>query len=586
MYIIVGLGNPGDKYAHTRHNVGFDVVTLLADRLNLRFDKLKCKARIAEGRIGNERVALALPQTYMNLSGESVVQLMNWYKADMDHLIVVYDDIDLEPGRVRFRPSGSAGTHNGMRSIIYLLGRDDFPRVRVGTGRAPAGWDLVDWVLAPYQTPEARKVAYDSYLGACDVIEAYIASGAQAAGDKAREICRAFEGDSPKKPRNVASSRFDFSPVGEAIQKRIDEKYIAGAQCVVTVGGKMAWQCDKGYADIASQTPVSRDTLWRLASMTKPITGVATMILVERGLLDLDAPIDNYLSDVDGRWRVALRDDQGNITGYEPAARPITARDILTHSSGLGQLSTAWDEAVAALPDEEYTLAGIVKASGKVPLDFQPGTQTGYSAIAAMNLLARACEELTGMSYASFLSTEIFTPLGMKSTGYRLTERQWAQTATAYEPYTLAEMPIGKMGYPDRAIYDCASAGLVSSLLDYMRFALMLGGKGQYRGARILKEETVEAMATPQLSMGIPGEPPHETWGLSMRVILDKGEGQPLPKGCFGWSGAYGTHFWIDPKHDLTCTLMLSGNVGGAGSPVSREVEAAVTKVVEAQGRA
>ena len=582
MYVIVGLGNPGDKYAHTRHNVGFDVVTLLADRLGARFDKLKCKARIAEARLGTERVALAQPQTFMNNSGESVVQLMNWYKVDMDHLIVVYDDVDLEPGHVRFRPSGSAGTHNGMRSIIYLLGRDDFPRVRVGTGRAPAGWDLVDWVLAPYQTPEARKTAYDSYLGACDVIEAYIKEGAEAAGEKARAICRALDGDKGKKPRNIPSTRFDFSPVGEAIQARIDSKYIAGAQCVVTVGGKMAWQCDRGFADVASQTPVSRDTLWRLASMTKPITGVATMILNERGLLDLDAPISDYLSEVDGRWRVSLRDAEGRVTGFEPARRPVTARDILTHSSGLGQLTDAWDRAIEALPDEEYTLAGIARRSGTVPLDFQPGAETGYSGIAAMNLLARACEEITGMSYAAFLATEIFTPLGMKSTGYRLTEKQWRQTATTYTPYTLAPIEIGEKGYPCRIIYDCASAGLVSGMLDYMRFALMLQGGGVYRGVRLLKEETVRQMATPQLDPAIPsvfgGE---QAWGLSMRVTKQKTPDQPLPPGCFGWSGAYGTHFWIDPAHELTCVLMVSGDVGGAGSPVSREVEAAVTKVVE-----
>ena len=198
MYVIVGLGNPGDKYAHTRHNVGFDVLTLLADKWGASFDRLKCKARIAETRVGGERVALAMPQTYMNLSGESVVELMNWYKVEPENLLVVYDDIDLNPGHVRFRPKGSAGTHNGMRNIIYLLGRDDFPRVRVGTGHPPEGWDLVDWVLAPYQTPEARKIAFDSYLDACGVIEAFVLNGPQAAGEAARKACEPFKPEKPK----------------------------------------------------------------------------------------------------------------------------------------------------------------------------------------------------------------------------------------------------------------------------------------------------------------------------------------------------------------------------------------------------
>ena len=137
MVLIVGLGNPGAKYARTRHNVGFDVVEILAARNQIELNRTRCKAKVGEGRIGNVRVALAQPQTYMNLSGEAVTQLVNWYKVAPEELLVVYDDVDLPFGRVRIRPKGSAGTHNGMRNILYLLGRDDFPRLRVGIGRPP-----------------------------------------------------------------------------------------------------------------------------------------------------------------------------------------------------------------------------------------------------------------------------------------------------------------------------------------------------------------------------------------------------------------------------------------------------------------
>ena len=154
MYIVVGLGNPGRKYEHTRHNVGFDVLEVLSQKYDIPIRKLRCKAAVGEGTIRGERVVLAQPQTFMNLSGESVVELMNWYKAEPEHLIVVYDDVDLPEGRLRFRPSGSAGTHNGMRNIIYLLGKENFPRVRVGIGRPAEGWDMKDWVLATYRTPE------------------------------------------------------------------------------------------------------------------------------------------------------------------------------------------------------------------------------------------------------------------------------------------------------------------------------------------------------------------------------------------------------------------------------------------------
>ena len=181
MYVVVGLGNPGNKYAHTRHNVGFDVVDILAQKFDIPLKKLRCKAIVGEGTIGGERVALALPQTYMNLSGESVTELVSWYKPEHDRLIVCYDDIDLADGKLRFRTSGSAGTHNGMRNIIYLLGWDDFPRMRVGTGRPPEGWDLKDYVLMPYQTAELRKTMFDAYVAAADAIAEYITKGADAA---------------------------------------------------------------------------------------------------------------------------------------------------------------------------------------------------------------------------------------------------------------------------------------------------------------------------------------------------------------------------------------------------------------------
>ncbi|MGI6183333.1 MAG: aminoacyl-tRNA hydrolase [Candidatus Fimadaptatus sp.] len=171
MYLIVGLGNPGAKYRFTRHNTGFNVIEVLSQRLDIALNKSKCKALLGEGRLGAERVVLAQPQTYMNLSGESVRELLSWYKCPLENMIVVYDDIDLPPGRIRIRAKGSAGTHNGMRNIIYQLGRDDFPRVRVGIGRQPEGWDLADYVVGEYHTAEERKVAFDSYLRAADAIE-------------------------------------------------------------------------------------------------------------------------------------------------------------------------------------------------------------------------------------------------------------------------------------------------------------------------------------------------------------------------------------------------------------------------------
>lgn len=179
-YIVVGLGNPEKKYEHTRHNVGFDVLQVLSQKLDIPLNKLRCKALTGEGRIGGERVVLAAPQTYMNLSGQSVVELLRWYKADAKHLIVVYDDVDLPQGRLRVRAGGSAGTHNGMRNIVYLTGRDDFPRVRIGIGKPEPGRDLAAYVLGKYP-PEARQAMFDTFLRAADAVQAIVTDGAEAA---------------------------------------------------------------------------------------------------------------------------------------------------------------------------------------------------------------------------------------------------------------------------------------------------------------------------------------------------------------------------------------------------------------------
>ncbi len=179
-YIAVGLGNPEKKYEHTRHNVGFDVLQVLSQKLDIPLNKLRCKALTGEGRIGGERVVLAAPQTYMNLSGQSVVELLRWYKADAKHLIVVYDDVDLPQGRLRVRAGGSAGTHNGMRNIVYLTGRDDFPRVRIGIGKPEPGRDLAAYVLGKYP-PEARQAMFDAFLRAADAVQAIVTDGAEAA---------------------------------------------------------------------------------------------------------------------------------------------------------------------------------------------------------------------------------------------------------------------------------------------------------------------------------------------------------------------------------------------------------------------
>lgn len=159
MYIIAGLGNPGGKYAHTRHNVGFDTIDRLADRYGIRLDTNKFKGEYGMGVIDGHKVLLLKPQTYMNLSGECIRDVLGYYKADPnEELIVLFDDISLNPGLIRIRKKGSAGGHNGIKNIIANLGTDRFMRVKVGVGEKPKNWDLADYVLSPFTKDERPLV--------------------------------------------------------------------------------------------------------------------------------------------------------------------------------------------------------------------------------------------------------------------------------------------------------------------------------------------------------------------------------------------------------------------------------------------
>jgi len=159
MWLIVGLGNPGEEYARTRHNIGFQCVNLVARRHGLDFDGKRAKARVAEGQIAGQRVVLAKPFTYMNLVGQSIVGLCQWYKIQpAQQLLLIYDDLDLPFGVLRLRERGSAGTHNGMKSVIAQLGSQVFPRIRFGVGQGPPGRDAARYVLGRFTRDEESQL--------------------------------------------------------------------------------------------------------------------------------------------------------------------------------------------------------------------------------------------------------------------------------------------------------------------------------------------------------------------------------------------------------------------------------------------
>ena len=203
MYVIAGLGNPSREYAHTRHNAGFDTIDILADKNNISIDTVKFKALIGKGMIGGEKVILVKPQTYMNLSGESLREVVAYFKTDpAAELIVIYDDIYLAPGNIRIRKNGSAGGHNGMKSIISCLGTQEFVRVRVGVGEKPKGYDLADYVLSHFSSVEKEDMQ-DGMIKAVGAVEMILSGDV----DKAMSEYNRKEGRESKESKGPSSDR-------------------------------------------------------------------------------------------------------------------------------------------------------------------------------------------------------------------------------------------------------------------------------------------------------------------------------------------------------------------------------------------
>ena len=184
MYLIAGLGNPGTQYEMTRHNIGFHTIDYIADELGVKVKKLKYKALYGECEIAGEKVLLIKPQTFMNLSGESIVEFVKFFKVPVENVIIISDDISLATGRIRVRPKGSAGGHNGLKSIIYMLSSDAFPRVRIGVG-APAhsDYDLADYVLGKF-TKDEIPVLEDAIVKAYRASQEIIKNGPESAMNK------------------------------------------------------------------------------------------------------------------------------------------------------------------------------------------------------------------------------------------------------------------------------------------------------------------------------------------------------------------------------------------------------------------
>ena len=326
---------------------------------------------------------------------------------------------------------------------------------------------------------------------------------------------------------------------------------------------------------------VSEHMLFRLASMTKPITAAAILLLIDRGALELDTPVSKWIPEF-GQMNVG-QVCQDKIEIISPAKTSITIRHLLSHSSGLGS-GTVGDFLQESFPVcERKNLEQMVNFYTENPLDFEPFTNQAYSALHAFDVLARIVEIVSGMPYDVFLEKEIFSPLGMVDTTFSPTEEQWKRMI----PMHSYENGVGRTEkFPENSVFEsipticfCGGAGLASTLQDYKKFAAMLLNYGRIEGQQLISEKMIREMATPQLPPAIMSG--QEVWGLGVRVIKEEAYAD-LPCGAFGWSGAYGTHFWVDPVNRITAVYLKNSRYdGGSGAKTARRFEQDVNAALD-----
>ena len=365
---------------------------------------------------------------------------------------------------------------------------------------------------------------------------------------------------------------FEDVAIEAAIRGRVASGARSGYVVLVARDGHLVHATTTGHQDVEAEIPMSLETRFQIASMTKPVIGTAAMILVQEGRLDLDAPVARYLPSF-ASLEVAITDESGAVTGTRPMQRPLLVRHVLAFASGMGPGFTPGPLRQRWMEEGTYpgtgSLAERVERIPRLPFFEEPGTRWRYGS--AYDVLARLVEVASGEPVDRFLERRIFTPLGMTSTTYVKDVPAEAPLAVMYE---LGEDGLARAVQERRPDdWTPGGTGLVSTATDYMRFALMLWNEGEYDGVRILETETAREMREPQIGgvlhemMGIEGL----SFGLGVSVMMDA-EAAIMPghEGDFWWSGAYGTHLWISPASGTVLVVMQQQQreATGEDSPV------------------
>jgi CubicO group peptidase (beta-lactamase class C family) len=364
------------------------------------------------------------------------------------------------------------------------------------------------------------------------------------------------------KPEAAGMSSERLQRVHQAVQRHIDAGSITGAVTLVARRGHIVHFEAHGLMDSEAKRPMEKSTIFRIASMSKPITAVAVLMMIEEGKLRLSDPVSRFLPEFK-RMQVAVPRTvkvQGEEPYYlVPAERELTVRDLLTHTSGL----MSWQSPVP-IPKLEAgaTLASYVPKFAQVALDFQPGTQWSYSGRGGPDLLSRIVEIVSGQSYDVFLRTRLFEPLGMKDTFFYPPDEKRPRLVTLYERSPNGLRRAANQDGFSIPTYFSGAGGLMSTAEDYAQFGQMLANGGELNGKRILSPRTVELMASNHVGdmfNGKLGRPARGMgFGLLVAVIQDStAAGLRVSNGSFGWDGAFGTQMWVDPKEKMVTVIMM-----------------------------
>lgn len=363
-----------------------------------------------------------------------------------------------------------------------------------------------------------------------------------------------------------------FAPIHERMQKFIDDGDIAGAVVVLGNSRGILFLDTIGARNLEKRTPMQKNSIFRIASMTKPVTGIGIMMLADAKKLSVDDPVEKHLPEFRGQMRAVKKD--GSVKLKKPS-RPITIRDLLTHTSGLH--GSYGDEFKDLYTQRNHTLAEATRWVAKQPLDFEPGTKWAYCNT-GIDTLGRIIEVLSGESYESFLQDRIFRPLGMRDTTFYPHESQFERTATVYDkkdgklvPSTSLIIDITK-----EAKHPVPAGGLFSTAEDLARLYQLMLHRGIYGSLRLLSEESITAMTRTQTGDIKTGFVPGMSFGFGWAVVKEpQGITSMLSPGSYGHGGAFGTQAWIDPGKDLFIVLLIqrTGLANADGSPMRSELQ-------------